>query len=241
MQLTKHWAATLDDYVIDLAWSPDGTQLAAASAAGPIALHATADGAKRHELPGHEGGTNVVAFAPALQGTGDGRQEADQSALSPVSRRLSPAILASGGAGRRGVKFWDAAAGQHIATQHSARLGLSICVAAGFRNRGQRPRLQFSRPPEKISWHCGATPPSPILSSPRRKPSPLLAWQPKGGLRRRSCFGAGHALGCRRLRGAKGIPVRQWHPCPGLVARQQMASCPAIRILPCISGFRSRH
>ena len=57
MQLTKHWAATLDDYAIDLAWSPDGSLLAAASAAGPVSLFAATDGAKRHELPGHEQGT----------------------------------------------------------------------------------------------------------------------------------------------------------------------------------------
>lgn len=31
MKFAKHWAGTLDDYVIDLAWSPDGTQLAFAS------------------------------------------------------------------------------------------------------------------------------------------------------------------------------------------------------------------
>ena len=29
MQLTKHWAAPLDDYAIDLGWSADGAQLAA--------------------------------------------------------------------------------------------------------------------------------------------------------------------------------------------------------------------
>ena len=40
MQLTKHWAAQLDDYAIDLAWSPDGTTLAAASGAGPVSLFA---------------------------------------------------------------------------------------------------------------------------------------------------------------------------------------------------------
>ncbi len=40
MNFAKHWAATLDDYVIDLAWSPDGTLLAVASAAGGITLFA---------------------------------------------------------------------------------------------------------------------------------------------------------------------------------------------------------
>ena len=90
MQLTKHWAATLDDYAIDLAWSPDGTQLAAASAAGPVSLFAAADGAQRHDLPGHTSGTNCLAWAAAP-------------------------LLASGGQDGA-VKFWDAAADQHTAT-----------------------------------------------------------------------------------------------------------------------------
>ncbi len=90
MQLTKHWAAQLDDYVIDLAWSADSARLAAASAAGPVHLFSAADGA-RTELPGHDDGANCLAFAP----TG--------------------AVLASGGQDGK-VKLWDAAAGQHTAT-----------------------------------------------------------------------------------------------------------------------------
>lgn len=96
MQLTKHWAATLDDYAIDLAWSPDGALLAAASSAGPVTLHAAADGAARHTLPGHDDGTNVLAWQPG-----------------------GAATLATGGQDGL-VKFWDAAAGQHTA---SASLG----------------------------------------------------------------------------------------------------------------------
>ena len=38
MIFAKHWAASLDDYAIDLAWSPDGTMLATASAAGGATL-----------------------------------------------------------------------------------------------------------------------------------------------------------------------------------------------------------
>ena len=64
MNLTKHWAGTLDDYVIDLAWSPDGTQLAAASASGPVSIFKSSDGTKLHELPGHENGTNCLAWKP---------------------------------------------------------------------------------------------------------------------------------------------------------------------------------
>jgi len=91
MQLTKHWAAQLDDYVIDLAWSPDGARLAAASAAGPIKIFSAPDGATQHELPGHENGTNALAWHPAQS------------------------LLATGGQDGA-VKFWDAANGQHTAT-----------------------------------------------------------------------------------------------------------------------------
>lgn len=112
MQLTKHWAATLDDYVIDLAWSSDGSLLAAASAAGPIALFAATDGAKRHDLPGHEEGSNAMTFLPSSQGSRDGGQETGAGKLSSL-------LLASGGQDGA-VKFWDAAAGQHLAT---AKLG----------------------------------------------------------------------------------------------------------------------
>lgn len=94
MQLTKHWAAPLDDYAIDLAWSPDGSLLAAASAAGPVLLFAAADGAKRHALPGHEHGTNCLAWSPVT----------------------SPSLQLATGGQDGAVKLWDAAAGQHTAT-----------------------------------------------------------------------------------------------------------------------------
>ena len=92
MNLTKHWAAVLDDYVIDLAWSPDGTQLAAASAAGPVTIFKNPEGTKLHELPGHDNGTNCLAWKPS-----------------------SPTTLATGGQDGK-VKLWDTAAGQHTAT-----------------------------------------------------------------------------------------------------------------------------
>ncbi|MDR1283871.1 MAG: WD40 repeat domain-containing protein [Opitutaceae bacterium] len=96
MNLAKHWAAQLDDYVIDLAWSPDGEQLAVASAAGPVALFDSADGA-RADLPGHDDGANCLAWHPAFP------------------------ILASGGQDGS-VKFWDTSTDQHITT---ARLGFA--------------------------------------------------------------------------------------------------------------------
>lgn len=128
MQLTKHWAATLDDYVIDLGWSPDGALLAAASAAGPVSIFAAADGAKRHELPGHENGTNCLAWQPGSQETGDRGQGTGDRKPEPGSPNSKPktqnpelpiALLATGGQDGA-VKFWDATAGQHTAT---AKLG----------------------------------------------------------------------------------------------------------------------
>ncbi len=90
MQLTKHWAAQLDDYVIDLAWSSDGATLAAASASGPLTLFAAADGAAS-PLPGHDDGANCLAWHPKQP------------------------LLASGGQDGA-VKFWDATTAQHVAT-----------------------------------------------------------------------------------------------------------------------------
>lgn len=108
MNLTKHWAASLDDYAIDLAWSPDGTQLAAASAAGGISLFNAADGAVHHALPGHDDGANCLAWHPGGQ------------------------ILATGGQDSL-VKFWDAAAGQHTA---SADLGGAWVEHLAWRPQG---------------------------------------------------------------------------------------------------------
>lgn len=103
MNLTKDWATSLDDYVIDLAWSPNGSQLAAASAAGPVSLFAANGGSKLHELPGHGDGTNCLAWKPV-----------------PEAQRSTPAasaLFATGGQDGA-VKFWDANAGQHTATAH---------------------------------------------------------------------------------------------------------------------------
>lgn len=90
MQLTKHWAAQLDDYVIDLGWSADGSRLAAAASSGPVSLFAAADGS-RTDLPGHDDGANCLAWHP------------------------SQPLLATGGQDSK-VKFWDTAATQHTAT-----------------------------------------------------------------------------------------------------------------------------
>ena len=95
MQLTKHWAAALDDYVIDLAWSSDGTRLAAASAAGPVWLFATEDGAKQHLLPGHDNGTNAIAFAPGSGALASGGQDGAVKFWDSVTARKDRSWLNS--------------------------------------------------------------------------------------------------------------------------------------------------
>ena len=106
MQFAKHWAATLDDYAIDVAWSPDGALLAAASAAGGITLYAAAGGTVKHVLPGHENGANCLAWMPSTVG---GALRPDESRDKPA-----PTILATGGQDGC-VRFWDAATGKQIA------------------------------------------------------------------------------------------------------------------------------
>ena len=121
MNFAKHWAATLDDYAIDLAWSPDGSTLAVASAAGGITLYDAATGAVKHALTGHENGANALAWMPALQRTDDRDQKTGPTNTNPSSVLRPPpsGILATGGQDGF-VRFWDAASGKQTA---EAKLG----------------------------------------------------------------------------------------------------------------------
>ncbi len=99
MNFAKHWAATLDDYAIDLAWSPDGSLLAAASAAGGVTLYDAATGAVKHALPGHADGANCLAWQPA---------PSQPSTLTPQL------LLATGGQDGC-VRLWNSATGAQVA------------------------------------------------------------------------------------------------------------------------------
>ncbi len=95
MQFAKHWAATLDDYAIDLAWAPDGLSLAAASQSGGVTIFDAATGAVKQALPGHDDGANCLGWSP------DG------------------AVLATGGQDGK-IKLWNPTGG---ALKHEASLG----------------------------------------------------------------------------------------------------------------------
>lgn len=134
MNFAKHWAATLDDYVIDLAWSPDGTVLAAASASGGIRLFDAATGRVRESLAGHADGTNCLAWLPQ----------------APAAEPGAPGILASGGQDGS-VRLWDGVTGaqtaeakvgsawvEHLATV-AAPTGNLVFAAVGRKLAALRP------------------------------------------------------------------------------------------------------
>jgi len=110
MNISKHWAATLDDYVIDLGWSPDGAILAAASAAGGITLFDAATGTVRHVLAGHENGTNAIAWMPA-----EVERVIPHAPGSERRIRDNPPYLLATGGQDGCVRFWDAATGRQTA------------------------------------------------------------------------------------------------------------------------------
>jgi WD40 repeat protein len=167
MNLAKQWAAQIEDYVIDLDWSPDGSLLAAASGSGPIATLTGEGGARRHEFQGHEIGTNCLSFSP------DGR------------------FLASGGQDGA-VKFWDAAAGQHAATaavgpgwvEHLAWRPQSpangVCGAGGGLLAAAAGRKLLFVGSDGSIRHGFADAPKTLSA---------LAWEPSGGCVAAACFG----------------------------------------------------
>jgi WD40 repeat protein len=159
MQLTKHWAAQLDDYVIDLGWSADGSVLAAASGAGPISIFAAGDGARRHEFQGHDGGSNALSWKPASS------------------------ILASGGQDGS-VKLWDAGAGQHVAT---AALGRAWVEQLAWRPGGSTPTLAAAAGKKFVYLNPDATVRHEFKDAP--KTITAVAWHPQGACAAVAYFG----------------------------------------------------
>ncbi len=164
MNFAKHWAAALDDYVIDLAWSPDGALLAAASAAGGITLYAAATGSVKHALPGHENGANCLAWQPV----------GSELARAPEGASQLTGPLATGGQDGC-VRFWDAATGKQTA---ETKLG-----AAWVEHLAWRPvqrtddRDQITDPADKNPSSALRSPSSVLFAAAGRK---LFALRPDG-------------------------------------------------------------
>ena len=189
MHLTKHWAAQLDDYAIDLAWSPDGTTLAAASAAGPVSLFAAAAGARQPDLPGHDNGTNCLAWSPAGGALATGGQDG-------------------------AVKFWDTAAGQHTAT---AALGSAWVEHVAWRpQKNSTPLLAASAGRKLVFLKPDGALAHTFKDA--AKTITALAWDPAGGCVAAACYGgvalwdADDFLAQKELPYANGIHALVWSP-----------------------------
>lgn len=61
--LPLDWTAELDDYALDLRWSPDSTRLAALPSTGQGRIFNLAENSIS-ELPGHRGGNGSIAWSP---------------------------------------------------------------------------------------------------------------------------------------------------------------------------------
>lgn len=188
MQLTKHWAAQLDDYAIDLAWSPDGQRLAAASAAGGLSVFSAADGTRSATLPGHEEGTNCLAWHP------------------------SQPLLASGGQDGA-VKFWDAASGQHAAT---ARLGSAWVEHLAWRPGEGGTFLAATAGRDLVFVNADASIRHRFKPAP--KTLSALVWHPRGGCIACAYFGgvvlwdADDFVAQKEFPYANGIHALVWSP-----------------------------
>ncbi len=64
-KLTPIWSQSIDDYVIDLSWSPEGSLLAAAETSGPITILDSEQGNKISKLSGHSFGTSQIGWSSA--------------------------------------------------------------------------------------------------------------------------------------------------------------------------------
>ncbi len=199
MNFQKHWAATLDDYVIDLAWSPDGATLAAASAAGGITLCDAATGAVKHSLAGHQDGANCLAWMPV------GRVIPSAPGLvANDERRIKdnpPYLLATGGQDGC-VRLWDAATGAQTAevklgnawVEHLAWQVGRVIPNAPSSVTGDERRIKDNPPylfaaagkklvvlkPDGSVAHTFADAPKTISA---------LAWRPGGSACAAACFG----------------------------------------------------
>ncbi|MGQ0792870.1 MAG: WD40 repeat domain-containing protein [Deltaproteobacteria bacterium] len=121
--LSEKWRSDIGDYVIGLAWSPDGGLLAAASIGGKIAVLGRGTGYTLHNLGGHEMGVCSVSWSPdgltLASGGQDGRVrlwdmesgaqrlsvEAGAYWVEAVSWSPKGGILAS--AAGRELRLWD--------------------------------------------------------------------------------------------------------------------------------------
>jgi WD40 repeat protein len=188
MNFAKHWAATLDDYAIDLAWSPDGTLLAAASAAGGVMIYDATSGAVKHTLAGHADGANALAWV--------GRVIPDEPRAPSAHPEDSPHLLASGGQDGC-VRFWNAGTGQQTAmvklgsawVEHLAWqvVGRQLAGAAAGASQLANPLLFAAAGRKLVALKTDGSIAHTFPDAP--KTISALAWRPDGSGCAAACFG----------------------------------------------------
>ncbi len=160
MNFAKHWAAVLEDFVIDLAWSPDGATLAAVAQSGAITLYDAATGAVRHKLAGHADGANCLAWSP----TGG--------------------ELATGGQDGC-VKFWSAATGAEVAETDLG--GAWVEHLCWLPRESGAPVLFAAAGRQLVALHADGTVAHKFLAAPKTISS--LAPSAAQGVLATACFG----------------------------------------------------
>jgi WD40 repeat protein len=242
MNVTKAWAAQLDDYVIDLSWSPDGRLLASASAAGPITVFDGLAGTRLHEFAGHEGGTNAVAFDPALpaaevggrkselggqksevggQRSEVGNQRSEIGSQMSEASDLTSALLASGGQDGS-VRLWNASGGRQIGELETAPGAWVERVQ--WKPMAENPKSQIPNP-NLLAVAAGrkllfANADGSVAHVFPDAPKTLsaLAWHPKGGAIAAAHFGGVVLWDAvdfrvqRQFAYSGAIPVLVWSP-----------------------------
>ncbi|HEY4301945.1 MAG TPA: WD40 repeat domain-containing protein [Candidatus Didemnitutus sp.] len=188
MNLAKHWAAILDDYVIGLAWSPDGSGLAAGATSGAVTIFDSPNGAVRHKLAGHEEGLNALAWGPA-----------------------GSDLLATGGQDGK-ARFWRVSDGQkigeaalgsswveHLAWRASADGSAPLLFASGGR------KLAALSPDGTVAHAFPDAPKS--ISALAVSPAALLGGESATGI---SCLAAAHFGGIAVWHATSFQPVREF-------------------------------
>ncbi len=124
-QLRENWSATISDHVIDLAWSPDGRYIAAASVHGPVTIF---DGRLSviHAFEGHEFGTMSIAWRPDSK------------------------VLASAGQDGK-VRLWDMTSGE---ATHSLDGGAAWVEHLAW-SSGEKPILASAAGRKLKLWNAG--------------------------------------------------------------------------------------
>ena len=164
MNFSKHWAATLDDYAIDLAWSPGGTILAAASTAGRVTLYDAATGTVLRTLAGHAGGTNCLSWSETGSWLATGGQDGFVRIWDPSTGELRVEL-------QLGSAWVEHLAWPPANSQFPSYLAAAAGRRLVFLNNNGSIAHQFPDAPKTIS---------------------ALAWKPDGAACASACFG--HAV-----------------------------------------------